>query len=213
MINNDSMTHNVDKVFISLFTALLVVIFIALTAADFATTLIALENGVGIELNPVAARGSDGIRIGFLVFANVILLVPLVVAFAVGITRAAQVPTVVLARWWRHILDIFFVSPLNDAARLRRPLRLVTAAMTLLVLKIVIVASNLLVIAGYQNPTSLLAALWTHAGLTGAPRYWAAYAMMIVPCYIGAVGLAAAALRLAQYNERGGGGKISCANP
>lgn len=183
-----------------LLTVLLVFIFIALTAADFATTLIALASGTAVELNPAADNGSDGIRIGFLVIANIVLLLPLVVAFAFGITQAARVPPEVLARWWRHILDIFFVSPLNDKARQRTPLRLVTAAMTLLVLKIVIVASNLLVIAGYPNPTSLLAALWTRIGLVGAPRYWAVYGMMIVPCYIAAVGLAAVTLRLAQRN-------------
>lgn len=179
-------------------TLLLAVSFIALTAADFATTLIALKAGTAVELNPAAAHGDDDIRVGFLVVANIALLVPLVVAFAVGILQAGRVPAAALRHWWRHIADIFYVSPLNDHARQRRPLRLVTAAMTLLVLKLVIVASNLLVIAGHPNPTTLLAMMWAHAGLRGAGLYWAAYAVMIVPCYIAAVALAAAALRLAR---------------
>ncbi|TRW17304.1 DUF5658 family protein [Glacieibacterium frigidum] len=181
---------------------LLVASYIALTAADFATTLIGLRSGNAVELNPAAAHGADNIRIGFLVVANIALLLPLVVAFAVGIVQAHRVPRTALSHWWRHVLDIFYVSPLNDHARQRRPLRLVTAAMTLLVLKLVIVGSNLLVIAGHPNPTTLLAVMWTHAGLEGPALYWAAYGVMIVPCYIAAVGLAAATLKLAQRNRR-----------
>lgn len=184
-------------------TLLLVASIIALTAADFATTLIALRAGTAVELNPAAADGAGGVRIGFLVVANIALLLPLVVAFAVGVAQAHRVPHTALSHWWRHILDVFYVSPLNDHARQRRPLRLVTAAMTLLVLKLVIVGSNLLVVAGHPNPTTLLAVMWTHAGLDGAARYWAAYAVMIVPCYITAVGLAAATLKLARRHRYG----------
>ena len=179
-------------------TAILVVMFVILTAADFVTTLVALAGGQAVELNPNAAGDTGSIRIGFLIVANILLVIPLTAAFALGVNRACQVPQPVLAHWWRHIVDIFFISPLNDAARQRRPLRLVTAAMTLLVLKIVIVASNTLVIFGLQNPTSLFAMMWTWVGLTGAARYWAAYAMMIVPCYVAGVGLAALVLRSAQ---------------
>lgn len=179
-------------------TLILVLAFVNLTVADFATTLFALRAGTAIELNPAAAHGTASIRIGVLLVANVALLLPLVVAFAVGITQAHRVPRTALTHWWRHVPDIFYISPLNDHARQRRPLRLVTAAMTLLILKLVIVASNLLVIIGYPNPTTLLAVMWTHAGFRGAALYWAAYAVMIVPCYVAAVGLAASALKLAQ---------------
>lgn len=198
-----SITGQREGQFYLVATGLLVVAFFILTAADLATTLVALAGGTAVELNPNAANRTGGIRIGFLVVSNIVLLVPLVAAFALGIRQAVRVPPSVLQRWWRHILDVFFVSPLNDAARQRRPLRLVTAAMTLLVLKFVIVASNLLVIAGYQNPTSLLAAMWTQVGLVGAPRYWAAYALLIIPCYVAAVGIAAVTLRLAQHYHAG----------
>ena len=184
-------------------TVMLVAMFVVLTAADLVTTLVALAGGQAVELNPTAANDTGSIRIGFLIVANILLVMPLTVAFALGINRACQVPQPVLAHWWRHIVDIFFISPLNEAARQRRPLRLVTAAMTLLVLKVVIVASNTLVIFGLQNPTSLFAMMWTWVGLTGAARYWAAYAMLIVPCYIAGVGLAALLLRSAQQRVAG----------
>ena len=178
-------------------TGWLAFVFIFLTGADIATTLYALSRGGAVELNPHAARG-DGIRVGFLIISNAMLMLPLLIAFGFGAAHAAKVPPPVLARWWRHILDIFFIHPLNDAARTRSPLRLVTAAMTLLVLKSVILLSNVLVIAGKDNPVSLLAKFWTIVGLDGAPRYWAAYAVLIVPCYIGGVGLAAMCLRSIQ---------------
>jgi len=187
-----------SSAFAWLVTSLFVVLFILLTVGDFATTLIALASGHAVELNPNADTGTGGIRFGFLITANLLLMIPLTAAFALGVTRAHQMPSHVLANWWRYIVDVYFISPLNEAARHRRPLRLVSAAMTLLVLKIVILASNTLVVLGYQNPTSLLAMLWTAVGLTGAPRYWAAYAVMIVPCYVAAVGLAAIILRVAK---------------
>jgi hypothetical protein len=187
-----------NSAFSWLSSSLFVVVFILLTVGDFATTLIALASGHAVELNPNADSGAGGIRVGFLIFANLLLMIPLTAAFTLGVTRAHQVPSSVLTHWWRYIADVYFVSPLNEGARHRRPLRLVSAAMTLLVLKIVILASNTLVVLGYHNPTSLLAKLWTHAGLTGSPRYWAAYAVMIVPCYVAAVGLAAIILRVAK---------------
>lgn len=183
-------------------TLILTTSFVALTAADLATTLIALRAGTAVELNPAAAQGAASIRVGFLVAANTVLLLPFVAAFAVGITHAHHVPRTALTHWWRHVLDVFYVSPFNDRAHQRRPLRLVTAAMTLLTMKVVIVASNLLVIAGLPNPTSLLAELWTHVGLTGPGLYWAAYSVMVVPCYVVAVGFAAAALKFAQRQQR-----------
>ena len=199
-----STANDRDNQFCLVSVVLLVLAFFLLTALDLVTTLVALAGGGAVELNPNAANQTGGIRIGFLVGSNVVLLVPLTAAFALGIRQAAQVPASVLQYWWRHILDVFFVSPLNDAARLRRPLRLVTAALTLLVLKCVIVASNLLVVAGLQNPTSLLAAMWTQVGLVGAPRYWAAYALLIMPCYVAAIGLAAITLRAAQSRRAAG---------
>ncbi len=179
-------------------TVLLLLAFVALTAADIGTTLLALANGDAVELNPNAARAGGSIRIGFLVLSNTALLLPLLVAFHFGVTHATRVPPGVLARWWRHILDIFYISPLNDGARARSPLRLVTAAMTLLTLKAVIVLGNVMSMFGYPGPTSLLASLWTGIGLDGAPRYWATYALMILPCYVVGVGLAASTLRYAR---------------
>ncbi len=174
---------------------ILILIYIALTAGDLITTLAALSGGNAVELNPSAARASGGIRIGFLVASNAALLLPLLAAFAYGIANAARVPEAALRHWPRHIFDSFYVSPLSDAARARAPLRLVTAAMTLIALKVVILVSNLLAVAGAANPVSLLAGAWTAAGLDGRPRYWATYAVIIVPCYIAGVGLAAATLR------------------
>ena len=183
-------------------TLCLAAAFIVLTAADVATTLMALDGGHAVELNPNAARNGGGIRIGFLVASNAALLVPLLAAFGIGVARSGRVPPEVLTHWWRHIADIFYISPLNDGARARSPLRLVTAAMTLLMLKIIIVISNALVVAGHNNPTSLLAAMWTRAGLSGAPRYWASYLLMVIPCYVGGVGLASLVLRAGQQRLR-----------
>ena len=185
-------------------TALLVLAFVLLTAADIETTLMALDSGNAVELNPNAAKAGGGIRIFFLILANAALLLPLSIAFHFGVARARRVPGAVLTRWWRHVLDSFYLNPLSEAARVRAPLRLVTAAMTLLALKSVILFSNILVVMGYQNPTSLLAGLWTQVGLSGAARYWAAYALMVVPCYVVGVGLAASTLRLARAHAPAG---------
>lgn len=179
-------------------TLLLGCAFAALTAGDIATTLAALGSGNAVELNPHAARDGGGIRVGFVVASNCVLLLPLLIAFAIGVGGARRVPATVLARWWRHIADPFYLHPLSDGARQRRPLRLVTAAMTLLALKLFILVSNSLVVLGYPNPTSELAGLWTRAGVEGGARYWAAYALIIVPCYVAGVGFAAGLLRAAQ---------------
>ncbi len=179
-------------------TVLLLLAFVALTAADIATTLLALGSGNAVELNPNAAKSGGGIRIGFLLVSNAALLVPLLVAFHFGVARAHRVPRATLARWWRHVADSFYLNPLSDAARVRAPLRLVTAAMTLLMLKCAILVSNTLVVFGHDNPVSLLAGFWTRVGLDGAPRYWAAYGLLILPCYIAGVGLAASTLAFAQ---------------
>jgi hypothetical protein len=178
-------------------TATVLAAFALLTLGDIVTTLVSLGNGTGVELNPNAARDGGGIRVGFLVFSNALLLVPLLGAFMIGVSRAARVPAAVLARWWRHVFDIFFIKPLDERARTRSPLRLVTATMTLLILKVAILANNLLATEGLPGPVSLLASFCTDLGLTGSARYWSAYLLLILPCYVIAVGLAAHVLSFA----------------
>jgi len=177
-------------------TALVTATFVLLTVGDILTTLVSLRDGTGIELNP-AARDGGGIRTGFLVMSNALLLVPLLGAFLFGIVNARKVPAAVLANWWRHVFDIFFIKPLDERARTRQPLRLVTATMTLLMLKVAILANNVLATEGIAGPVSVLAAACTRAGLSGAPRYWTAYLLLILPCYVIAVGLAAHVLTFA----------------
>ncbi|UAJ08711.1 hypothetical protein [Polymorphobacter megasporae] len=171
--------------------------FVLLTLGDILSTLASLRNGTGVELNPNAARADGGIRIGFLVLSNALLLIPLLGAFVLGIGRAGTVPTAVLTYWWRHVFDIFFIKPLDHRARTRSPLRLVTATMTLLNLKVVILANNLLAAHGIVGPVSLLASACTSIGLTGGTRYWTAYLLLILPCYVAAVGIGARLLAFA----------------
>lgn len=178
-------------------TSAMAAAFAILTLGDILSTLASLRNGTGVELNPNAARADGGIRIGFLVLSNAVLLVPLLGAFIFGIGRAATVPAFVLTHWWRHIFDVFFIKPLDDRARTRSPLRLVTATTTLLNLKIVILANNLLAAQGHTGPVSMLASVCTSLGLTDGTRYWTAYVFLIVPCYVAAVGISARLLRFA----------------
>lgn len=183
-------------------TATVAAAFALLTLGDILTTLMSLENGTGVELNPNAARDGGGIRIGFLVLSNALLLVPLLGAFVLGISRAGRVPAAVLARWWRHVFDVFFIKPLDERARTRSPLRLVTATMTLLILKVAILLNNIAATEGVPGPVSLLAQFCTSLGLTGATRYWTAYLLLILPCYFLAVGLAAHVLAFAAEASR-----------
>lgn len=176
-------------------TAAVSIAFTLLTFGDIITTLVSLRDGTGIELNPNAAQAGGSIRIGFLVFSNALLLVPLLGAFVFGVGNAARVPVAVLDRWWRHIFDIFFIKPLDERARARAPLRLVTATMTLMILKIAILANNLLAVRGIIGPVSQFAKFATALGLTGGARYWVAYLLLILPCYLAAVGFAAYVLR------------------
>ena len=178
-------------------TLLLVLALIALTAADVMTTLVALKNG-GIELNHHISDGKGGLNIGKLVLVNLAVLSPLVIGYFIALRKAHHVPGPVLDHWWRHVFDIFTVSPRSPVGRARAPLRLATAAMVMIVLKFLIVGSNVLVAFRIQNPTSLIADMFSEAGLTGSGLWQAAYAVLIIPCYIAAVGLAALTLAAVQ---------------
>lgn len=182
-------------------TALLLLAFAVLTAADILITLFALEWLAVVETNPHAASGDD-LRVGFLLASNALILLPLVAAFAIGATQAERVPPTVLARWWAHVLDVFRVNPFTTEGRARSPLRLITATMTILVLKIVIVASNVLIVTGQPDPISFLSRLWTDIGLSGGARYWASHGLLIIPCYVIGVAWAAGTLRLVQRRRR-----------
>jgi hypothetical protein len=176
--------------------------FAFLTLGDILSTLASLRNGTGVELNPNAARADGSIRINFLVLSNAALLIPLLGAFVFGIGRAATVPASVLTYWWRHVFDVFFIKPLDNRARTRSPLRLVTATITLLNLKIVILINNLLAAHDFSGPVSLLAAVCTWFGLADGTRYWTAYLLLILPCYVAAVGVGAHLLAYAAAPER-----------
>ncbi|QXQ07246.1 hypothetical protein KX816_04160 [Sphingosinicellaceae bacterium] len=178
-------------------TLLMALALTALTAADIATTLVALRNG-GIELNNHVSDGKGGLDIGKLVLVNLAVLSPLVIGYFIAMRKAHHVPGPVLDHWWRHVFDIFTVSPRSDAGRSRAPLRLATAAMVMIVLKALIVGSNVLVALRIQNPTSLIADMFSAAGLSGPGLWKAAYAVLIIPCYIAAVGLAALTLTAVQ---------------
>ena len=177
-------------------TVLMVLALAALTAADILITLHALQ-GDAVEFNPYARDGSGGIRTGFLIAVNCIVLLPLSWAFWHALQRAETVPPVVLRRWWRHIFDLFTVHPRSTRGRERSPLRLASAAMTMVTFKIVIVAGNLLVVSGNHGPASLLAEYFS-GQYTGVALWRAAYFVMIVPCYAAAFGLAAHALAAVQ---------------
>ena len=178
-------------------TLLMALAMTALTAADVMTTLVALRHG-GIELNQHISDGKGGLDIGKLVLVNLAVLSPLVIGFFIAMRKAHHVPGPVLDHWWRHVFDIFTVSPRSAVGRSRAPLRLATAAMVMIVLKSLIVGSNVLVALRIQNPTSLIADMFSSAGLSGLGLWRAAYAVLIVPCYIAAVGLAALTLTAVQ---------------
>ena len=181
-------------------TVLLALALTALTAADIMTTVVALR-GPGVELNTHISDGQGGIRIPYLIALNIAVLAPLVLGYFVAMRLAYRVPETVLDHWWRHIFDIFTVAPRSAAGRSRSPLRLATAAMVMVVLKALIVGSNLLTVLRIQNPTSLVAGLFSGAGLTGSTLWQASYVVLIVPCYVAAVGLAALTLTAVKHER------------
>lgn len=178
-------------------TALLIAGFAVLTAADIGTTHLVLQ-GDATELNTYAQNGSGGLHTEFLVLINICVLLPLALAFYVGLRSAGRVPAEVLTRWWRHLFDFFSARPGTDVYRGRAPLRLVAAGLTMLIFKSLVVASNVLGALGLLNPASLVGWYFTDAGLTGLALWRAVYVVMIVPCYIAAVWLASLTLRAVQ---------------
>lgn len=182
-------------------TALTVAALVVLTAADIVLTRIFLANGA-IELNTFARDGLGGIDIGFLVVSNFMVLMPLSVVFYLGVREADRVPPTVLGRWWRHMFDMFTVHPRSVNGKARAPLRLVTAAATMLVFKVLVVLNNILVVFGAPNPATFAVGLFSGAGLDDAALWHASYAVMIVPCYMAAVGFAALTLKAVQARSR-----------
>ncbi len=177
---------------------LLALAMISLTAADAAITVISLENG-GVELNQVVRDGAGGLHLGLLLAVNVFVLVPLAMAYAQALRHAADVPHEVVDHWWRHLFNLF-VHPRSAEGKARKPLRLATAAMLIVVLKMLIVTSNVLAIVGLPNPASSAVTLLFDRGISVEASWRLFYAAMIVPCSVVAVGLAALSLRQVQHH-------------
>ncbi len=178
-------------------TALLVLAMVALTAADIGTTLIVLK-GDAVELNTYAQDGSGGLHTEFLILINICILGPLALAFHVGLRHAGRVPHDVLAFWWRHLFNFLSAHPRTAVYKGRAPLRLVAAALTIVIFKSLVVFSNVLGALGILNPATMIGWLFSDAGFDGLPLWRAVYVVMIVPCYIAAVWLASWTLRAVQ---------------
>ena len=173
-------------------TGLLALAFAALTTADIQITLWVLAAGLGTELNPAAQAGS-GIDVGFLVAANLAVLMPLTGFFALALVRAREVPADTVDRWWAHAFRI--TRPFSHLAKRRAPLRLASAALTMLAFKCVVVLSNVMGVLGLPSLLSELGLGAQMAGLSDRAAYGVAYAAVIIPCYVAGAGMAAALLR------------------
>ena len=173
-------------------TGLLGLGFAMLTFADIKVTLFALASGLGTEFNP-SARSGDGLPLPFLIASNLAVLLPLTLAFAMALGKARDVPADTLARWWEHAFRI--TKPFSQIARRRAPLRLASAALTLLAFKFVLVASNVMGVLGLPSVLSEAGESFMLAGMSPHGAYYAAYAAVIIPCYVAGAGLAAALLR------------------
>ena len=173
---------------------LVIAAMVLLTLADLAISMHVLQGGA-VELNPYARNGTGNIRTGWLLAANVSIMTPLAIAFIVAMRHAGRVPADVLDHWWRHLFNFFTARPGSRAARERAPLRLAAAALTIIIFKFLIVGSNVLVGWGVPNPASFVADRWSDFGLEGAAHWRATYAVLVLPCYIVAVWLAAVTLR------------------
>ena len=178
-------------------TILLLLAMLMLTAADIGTTLIVLD-GDAIELNTYARTADGGLHTEFLILINICILGPLALAFHVGLRHAGRVPHDVLAFWWRHLFNFLSAHPRTAVYKGRAPLRLVAAALMLVIFKALVVVSNVLGTLGILNPATLIGWIFSDAGFDGLPLWRAVYVVMIVPCYIAAVWLAALTLRAVQ---------------
>ncbi len=173
-------------------TGLLGLAFAALTAGDIAITQYVLEHGLGTEFNP-SARDGDGLHVTFLIVSNLAVLLPLTGAFFMALHRARDVPPDTLARWWTHIFRI--TRPFSQIARRRAPLRLASAALTILAFKTVVVAGNVMGVLGLPSLLDEVGRSFMLAGVSQHNAYYAAYAAVIIPCYVAGAGLSAALLR------------------
>ena len=181
-------------------TVLLLLAMLMLTAADIGTTLIVLK-GDAIELNTYARTADGGLHTEFLILINICILGPLALAFHVGLRHAGRVPHDVLAFWWRHLFNFLSAHPRTAVYKGRAPLRLVAAALMLVIFKALVVFSNVLGTLGILNPATLIGWIFTDAGFDGLPLWRAVYVVMIVPCYIAAVWLASLTLRAVQSDH------------
>lgn len=182
-------------------TILVLLAMLALTAADIGTTLIVLK-GDAIELNTYARTADGGLHTEFLVLINICILGPLALAFHVGLRHADRVPHDVLAFWWRHLFNFLSAHPSTALYKGRAPLRLVAAALTIVIFKVLVVFSNVLGAFNVVNPATLIGWIFTDAGFDGLPLWRAVYVVMIVPCYVAAVWLASLTLRAVQGEHR-----------